>query len=75
MKSRGALTGIANPSLSATTSFFFVSDSTILRSVSFTTSRLYEGRGSDPFEEITRIEEYYPTPVETAILRACQPEP
>ena len=21
-----------------------------------------------------RVEEYYPTPVETAILRACQPE-
>jgi uncharacterized SAM-dependent methyltransferase len=42
--------------------------------VSFTTSRLYDGRGFDPFEEITRIEEYYPTPVETVILRACQPE-
>jgi uncharacterized SAM-dependent methyltransferase len=35
---------------------------------------LYDGRGSDLFEEITRLEEYYPTRAETAILRARQPE-
>jgi dimethylhistidine N-methyltransferase len=35
---------------------------------------LYDERGSDLFEEITRLEDYYPTRAETAILRACQPE-
>jgi L-histidine Nalpha-methyltransferase len=35
---------------------------------------LYDGRGSDLFEEITRLEEYYPTRAETAILRARQPD-
>ncbi|MFC7397272.1 L-histidine N(alpha)-methyltransferase [Chelatococcus sp. GCM10030263] len=35
---------------------------------------LYDERGSDLFEEITRLEDYYPTRSETAILRACQPE-
>jgi dimethylhistidine N-methyltransferase len=29
----------------------------------------YDARGSELFEEITRLEEYYPTRVETAILR------
>jgi dimethylhistidine N-methyltransferase len=29
----------------------------------------YDQRGSDLFEEITRLEDYYPTPAETAILR------
>ena len=31
---------------------------------------LYDERGSELFEEITRLEEYYPTRVETGILRA-----
>lgn len=35
---------------------------------------LYDERGSDLFEEITRLKDYYPTRVETAILRARQPE-
>jgi hypothetical protein len=35
---------------------------------------LYDERGSDLFEEITRLEDYYPTRAETAILRARQPE-
>ena len=30
---------------------------------------LYDDRGCDLFEEITRLEEYYPTRTETAILR------
>jgi uncharacterized SAM-dependent methyltransferase len=33
---------------------------------------LYDERGSDLFEEITRLEDYYPTRAETAILRARQ---
>lgn len=33
----------------------------------------YDARGSELFEEITRLPEYYPTVVETAILRACTP--
>lgn len=32
---------------------------------------LYDRAGSELFEEITRIPEYYPTRVETSILRAC----
>src|SRR3954451_15299600 len=35
---------------------------------------LYDERGSDLFEEITRLEDYYPTRTETAILRAQQRE-
>jgi dimethylhistidine N-methyltransferase len=35
---------------------------------------LYDERGSDLFEEITRLEDYYPTRSETAILRARQSE-
>ncbi|MBV8651321.1 MAG: L-histidine N(alpha)-methyltransferase [Alphaproteobacteria bacterium] len=31
---------------------------------------LYDARGSELFEEITRLDEYYPTRTETAILRA-----
>ena len=31
----------------------------------------YDARGSELFEEITRLPEYYPTLVETGILRAC----
>ena len=31
---------------------------------------LYDERGSDLFEEITRLEDYYPTRAEAAILRA-----
>ncbi len=34
----------------------------------------YDARGSELFEEITRIPEYYPTQVEMAILRECTPE-
>ena len=34
----------------------------------------YDARGSELFEEITRLPEYYPTVVETEILRACAPE-
>ena len=34
----------------------------------------YDARGSELFEEITRLPEYYPTVVETGILRACLPE-
>ncbi|HMI73867.1 MAG TPA: L-histidine N(alpha)-methyltransferase, partial [Steroidobacteraceae bacterium] len=30
---------------------------------------LYDERGSELFEQITQLEEYYPTRVETAILR------
>jgi L-histidine N-alpha-methyltransferase len=30
---------------------------------------LYDGRGSELFEDITKLEEYYPTRIETAILR------
>ena len=32
---------------------------------------LYDARGSELFEDITRLPEYYPTRVETSILRAC----
>lgn len=32
---------------------------------------LYDARGSELFEDITRLPEYYPTRVETAILRSC----
>jgi dimethylhistidine N-methyltransferase len=35
---------------------------------------LYDERGSDLFEEITRLEDYYPTRAETAILRTRKPE-
>jgi dimethylhistidine N-methyltransferase len=35
---------------------------------------LYDERGSELFEEITRLEDYYPTRVETMILRERQPE-
>jgi dimethylhistidine N-methyltransferase len=35
---------------------------------------LYDERGSDLFEEITRLEDYYPTRAETAILQTRQPE-
>lgn len=35
---------------------------------------LYDQRGSDLFEEITRLEDYYPTRAETEILRARQTE-
>jgi dimethylhistidine N-methyltransferase len=35
---------------------------------------LYDERGSDLFEEITRLKDYYPTRAETAILRTHQPE-
>ncbi|WP_128921363.1 L-histidine N(alpha)-methyltransferase [Bradyrhizobium nanningense] len=35
---------------------------------------LYDERGSELFEEITRLEEYYPTRAETAILQLRQPE-
>lgn len=34
----------------------------------------YDARGSELFEEITRLPEYYPTAVETGILRACTPD-
>jgi L-histidine Nalpha-methyltransferase len=37
-------------------------------------SWLYDERGSDLFEEITRLQDYYPTRAETAILRTRQPE-
>ncbi|MGA7455736.1 MAG: L-histidine N(alpha)-methyltransferase, partial [Methyloceanibacter sp.] len=30
----------------------------------------YDARGSELFEEITKLEEYYPTRVETALLEA-----
>ncbi len=33
----------------------------------------YDARGSELFEEITRLPEYYPTVVETGILRVCTP--
>lgn len=32
---------------------------------------LYDARGSELFEEITRLPEYYPTRTETSILQAC----
>jgi dimethylhistidine N-methyltransferase len=35
---------------------------------------LYDERGSDLFEEITRVKDYYPTRSEAAILRSRQPE-
>lgn len=35
---------------------------------------LYDARGSELFEEITRLPEYYPTRVEISILRKCAPE-
>ena len=34
----------------------------------------YDHRGSELFERITDLPEYYPTRTETAILRACSPE-
>ncbi|MFN3892797.1 MAG: L-histidine N(alpha)-methyltransferase [Beijerinckiaceae bacterium] len=34
----------------------------------------YDARGSELFEAITRLPEYYPTRVETSILRDCAPE-
>jgi dimethylhistidine N-methyltransferase len=37
-------------------------------------SYLYDARGSDLFEEITRLPEYYPTRTEAAILRECAPQ-
>lgn len=33
----------------------------------------YDARGSELFEEITRLPEYYPTVVEMGILRSCTP--
>ena len=35
---------------------------------------LYDARGSDLFEEITKLDEYYPTRTETALLEAYAPE-
>lgn len=35
---------------------------------------LYDERGSELFEEITHLDDYYPTRAETAILRTRQPE-
>ena len=35
---------------------------------------LYDHRGSELFEQITRVQEYYPTRNETQILRACAGE-
>jgi dimethylhistidine N-methyltransferase len=35
---------------------------------------LYDARGSDLFEDITALEEYYPTRTEAAILEQCSPE-
>ncbi|MFM1813949.1 MAG: Histidine N-alpha-methyltransferase [Pseudomonadota bacterium] len=35
---------------------------------------LYDARGSELFEEITVLEEYYPTRTERSILEACAPE-
>ncbi len=35
---------------------------------------LYDARGSELFEEITRLEEYYPTRTEIALLEACGSE-
>ena len=32
----------------------------------------YDARGSELFEEITKLEEYYPTRVETALLTSCE---
>jgi dimethylhistidine N-methyltransferase len=40
------------------------------RSKSLPCRWLYDERGSELFEQITRLEEYYPTRVETGILRA-----
>jgi L-histidine N-alpha-methyltransferase len=34
----------------------------------------YDARGSELFEAITRLPEYYPTRVETGILRECAPQ-
>ena len=34
----------------------------------------YDARGSELFEEITKLEEYYPTRTETALLEAYGPE-
>lgn len=35
---------------------------------------LYDARGSELFEEITALPEYYPTRTEIALLKACGPE-
>ena len=35
---------------------------------------LYDERGSELFEEITHLQEYYPTRIETALLRSCAGE-
>ena len=35
---------------------------------------LYDARGSDLFEDITVLDEYYPTRTEAAILEQCSPE-
>ena len=35
---------------------------------------LYDRRGSELFDEITRLPEYYPTRIETALLKAKMPE-
>jgi len=35
---------------------------------------LYDARGSELFEEITRLPEYYPTRTETRILKQCAPD-
>ena len=35
---------------------------------------LYDARGSDLFEDITRLAEYYPARTERSILRTCAPE-
>ncbi|MEM1370838.1 MAG: L-histidine N(alpha)-methyltransferase [Pseudomonadota bacterium] len=34
---------------------------------------LYDARGSELFEEITKLDEYYPTRTEAGILRTCAP--
>ncbi len=34
----------------------------------------YDARGSELFEQITRLPEYYPTRTETALLRSCGPD-
>ena len=35
---------------------------------------LYDHRGSELFDDITRLESYYPTRTETALLRAKMPD-
>ena len=51
-----------------------VLDGLTLRQKAIASTWLYDHRGSELFEQITQLDEYYPTRNETQILRACAHE-